>query len=336
MPLPNEFKGAEIGWNDMSLSQSIRNFSVYNLPDYDNAPEPYIGHIFMSRPSLEICANDNANLKRMQKLANMHGVLTDEQGAALAASLDRQCDQKWIPLVTTRAKNYSVNDFELKTVEKGATFYGHMMTYAKHSEEHKIGGTVTIDFRNDRFRSIFNLMYIWMFYIYNVSKNDNIKVFREHEEKAILDYCGSLYYIVTKRDNRRIVYWEKLVGIRPKKLPFSMYSWDDTPKVEDTVSVDFEYGVRCDPMDPSILVDINALNREVSSPAAAERFVMQYEHYAGNTRYVNYDLQDQIVRPKVNPFLVSNNFSVGPIITAIKDKDRGTIEYYLEFINKTR
>lgn len=318
MPLPNEFNNVGLAWADPKYAEMVQKFNVYGIPDYDNMAEPFIGHIFMSRPSLEILPN----LDTMKKIAQLHNVMTDKIGRELALSLDRTYYQKWIPLITMRAKNYNVNDIELKSVDKSSTFYGHNVTYSKHSEDHKMGGTFTINFRNDRFYSILKLIYIWVFYIYNVSKNDSIKVYPEYEEKGILDYCGSLYYVVTKTDNSRIVYWDKLVGVRPKKIPLSIFDWDDTTKVEDTISVDFEYGIRSDPMDPAILADINTLNNRTPDQASADIL----------------NLDRSFIRPSYNMNVTGVKYARGPTISAVRDNpdndspQYADLDYYLEFI----
>lgn len=263
MPLPDGIKG--LGYVDESFSTLLEKFNVWNLPEYDNVPEPFIGHIFMSRPSLEI----RPNLQNMKKLSVLHGVMADAYGEQLALSLDRNAPSKWLPIITSRAKNYQVEDIELQSVEKSSTFFGHTITYSKHNEEYKSGKTISIDFRNDRFNSIFKLMYIWMFYIHTVSRSSSyIIVNPDYEEQGILDYCASIYYVVTRSDNSRIIYWDKLVGVRPKKLPVSMYNWDDAIKIVDSVSIDFEYAMRSNPMDPAILMDINMLNNRTETQAS--------------------------------------------------------------------
>lgn len=314
MPLPSGISG--LGYVDEPFSTILKKFNVWRLPEYENAPEPFIGHIFMSRPSLEISNNMDA----LTKLSAMHGVITDEYGKKLALSLDRLEPNKWIPLITSRAKNYAVDDIELRSVEKSNTFFGHTITYSKHNEEYKAGKTISIDFRNDKYRSIFNLMYIWMFYIHYISRSYSaIKVFEEHEEKGILDYCASIYYIVTKSDNRKIIYWDKLTGVRPKRLPVSMYNWEDTIKVVDTISIEFEYGIRSNPMDPAILLDINMLNNYTEEQASN---ILLYGDYAA----------DGFIRPDRDGVggIGTPRFASAPVIVA--SSNANGIDYYLEFI----
>ena len=56
--------------------------------------------------------------------------------------------------------SYAVQDAQIKTIEKGHTFYGHFIKYGKHSEEHKVANTISIDFRNDYYHSV--LQTIWI------------------------------------------------------------------------------------------------------------------------------------------------------------------------------
>lgn len=251
-----------------SFDQMINYYNLSRLPDYDNATEPYIAYILMSRPSLNIGAvnwnvTDETALKNhqvFQQNAMTAAFTNDSYGDTMLRQLSRYSYNTWIPVITTKAMSYSVGDVDLKTIEKGNTYYGHVIKYGKHSEDHKVSSTISIDFRNDRYLSILKMMHLWMSYIYNVSKNDLISPNMTDQMNGILDYAGSIYYLVTRRDGRELVYWEKLVGVFPIRLPFSIFSYSDTMIVSDTVSIDFSYGIKCDPCDPSILMDINFLS----------------------------------------------------------------------------
>ena len=92
----------------------------------------------------------------------------------------------YLPIITTRAMSYNTNDVQIKTIDKGNTYFGHMIKYGKHSEEHKVSGTISLDFRNDRFLSIMKMIYIWMCYIYIVSKTGAIEPLLKYQENLIL------------------------------------------------------------------------------------------------------------------------------------------------------
>ena len=260
-----------IGVTTMDFSDTINFFNIARMPDWENGPEPYIGYILMSRPSLNVQVgnvprgqgvNSTAvmNYVALRNNAMSASLVADTYGQEMLRSLTPSRTNPWLPFITTKAKTYSVNDLELKTVDKGNTYFGHVLKYGKHSEDHKVSGTVSIDFRNDRYLMIMKMMQIWMTYIYLVSKTDIVTPTLSDQMNGILDYAGSIYYLVTRRDGRELVYWEKLVGVFPIKLPLSMFSYSDNMILEDVVSIDFSYGIRVDPMDPSILMDINVLS----------------------------------------------------------------------------
>ena len=180
--------------------------------------------------------------------------------------------------------------------------------YAKHNEEYKHAGTISLDFRNDSYHSILRLMWFWMSYMYNVSKEDYLGIDFWNMWNAILDYDASLFYLVTKRDGRELVYWEELVGVHPRRVPLSDYSWNDNYIISDTVTIDFDYNIRRDPLDPGILADINVLSIQNTN--------------ANNTA---------IIRISSNGGMVLNDiYSYGPVIKC-SNKANGEKTYYLEY-----
>ena len=280
-------------------------FNISALAPYRQMPEAYLGHIFMCRPRLNLT---DANLEKLKQLPTTAGLLTNSTDKDLFLLLSDRSSTKWLPIITNMAKNYSVNDMELKSVDKAETYYGHTIKYAKHNEEYKHGGTISLDFRNDSFRSVTKLMWFWMSYMYNVSKEDYLDIDFWNMWNGILDYDASLFYLVTKRDGRELVYWEELVGIHPRRVPLSDYSWNDNYIITDTVTIDFDYNIRRDPLDPGILADINVLSIQ-------------------NT---NANLTD-IIRISSNSGMVLNDiYSYGPVIKC-SNKANGEKTYYLEY-----
>lgn len=228
-----------------------------------------------------------------------------------------------MPIFTTRATSYTVQDVSLKTVEKAQTYYGHVIKYGKHSEEHKIGGTITIDFRNDRYNSILKAAHLWASYIWIVSKNDSIVPSDTSQKNGILDYCGSIYYFVTDMMMDRLYYWEKLTGVFPRITPFSIFSYNDAPILEDKISVEFDYGVKSDPNDPDVLFDINML----SAPNYKQAVSYFTDGISGGWQ--------NIARPNSyeRPFGLGNAFALNPVIRMINQN--GSVSYHLQYMAAT-
>lgn len=323
------------GYSYADFYKTINYFNITRLPDYENAAEPYIGYIFMTRPNLNIGSGSWNNGVSSEAETNFNQFVTNSMTAAFAADvygeqmlrqLSRYSPNTWMPIITTKAMSYSVGDVDLKTIEKGSTYFGHTIKYGKHSEDHKVSGSISIDFRNDRFLSIMKMMHLWMSYIYNVSKNDSIIPSEESQKNGILDYAGSIYYLVTRRDGRELVYWEKLVGVFPTRLPFSVFSYNDSMILQDTVSIEFSYGIKCDPCDPSILMDINTLSGD-SQSAMQNKMTNGYKHTQRGSRSV-LDHEVSLNHYKETPFVKGDIYAMRPYISVRRDST-GNLKYYL-------
>lgn len=330
----------------------VSSFNVSRLPSMDHVPMPFCGHIIMSRPSLYAQVSTSVssysargvneepdpikNFNVMRNHPKMSAFVNDRYGQLLLRMLSIQNNDYYMPLFTTQAMSYTVGDVQLKSVEKGQTYYGHVIKYGHYSEEHKIGGTISIDFRNDYYYSILKTIYIWMMYIDIVSRGDAIKPSNVSQLNAILDYCGSIYYLVTDASMSRLVYWEKLTGVFPRNAPFSMFSYSDNLDIADKLTVEFDYGIKSDPCDPNVLFDINMLSAKSYSLAAA---YMQYgPAYQYGTASIDYsNINDKgkwanSTRPDSfqGPFGLGDAFAKKPIIQAVKNGN--TLNYYLHWL----
>lgn len=336
-----EEKAGPFGWGNLTFSDLIDKFDISKFPDFQNSAEPYLCYIIMSRPDLN-GSNENINVLKNHTMTS--AFMNDMYGSKLFRSMSNlSTSNMFLPIITTRAMSYSTSDIQIKTVEKGNTYYGHMIKYGKHSEDHRIGGTMTIDFRNDRYLSIIKMMYLWASYIHIVSRTDAISPTMESQQSGELDYAASLYFIVTRRNAREIVYWEKLVGVFPVSIPFSMFSYSDDMIVQDRVSIEFNYSIKDYPCDPSILMDLNYLSGEdVTSFRKNSKFWNQaktsgVDAYKRDPFYQKY--RDKIVYPngKNSPFGLGNVFATFPYVHVVRDGSsttNSTLKYYLDWIQK--
>ena len=343
----------QYGISHADFDDLISKFNLSKLPNYDAVPAPFVGHIIMTRPSLYVDTSDGyssysarssvaetpdmgknfAALKNHPKTA---AYVNDAYGKKLLKMLSDTSSSYYMPIFTTYAASYSTADFQLKTVEKAKTYYGHSIKYAHYNEEHKFGGSMSIDFRNDRFFSILKAIYIWMSYIDIVSRGEVVKPSYINQMNGILDYCGSIYYLVTDMRMSKLIYWEKLTGVFPKSAPLSIFSYNDSPVIVDKVTVEFDYGIKSDPCDPNILFDLNMLSTGSYSMAAG---YMQYgPGYQYGVSNINYSDINQVsawsntVRPDnyKRSYGISDALAAKPIIQAINTN--GALNYYLHWL----
>lgn len=330
-----------IGKSFMGFNELLDYFDISRLPDYDGAPMPYIGHIIFSRPSLNVSvygslgpsmdAQATANYRSLQGNSITSAWVNDRYGKKILHSLSDASSTCYLPVFTNRAMSYAVQDAQIKTIEKGHTFYGHFIKYGKHSEEHKIANSISIDFRNDYYHSILKAIWIWCSYIATVSKSASVTPSTIYQENAILDYAASIYYIVTRADSTSIVYWEKLTGVFPKNIPLSMFSYNDNMWTEDKLTIEFEYAIRSDPCDPNVLFDLNVL----SAPQTWQAQLYMMGGLTGQQR-MNYNRFNKntslLTRPDSfeGPYGRGNAFASCPIIRAGQTADGG-LQYYLQW-----
>lgn len=344
-----EHRKEPLGISYSTADDLINYFDISKIPNPYNATEPYLATILMSRPSLHISSptwktngkvqgygadyeQSELNFQSLINNPQMAAWAHDEYGTKMLRSLSRYSVDKWLPIVTTSAMTYNVSDIGIKQIEKGNTFYGHVVKYGKHSEEHKISNNISIDFRNDRYLLMLKMCYLWMMYIYNVSKNMTIVPSFEYQRNGILDYAGSIYYLVTRRDNRQLVYWEKLVGVFPINLPMSIFSYSNDMIIEPKVTIEFSYGIKNDPCDPSILMDINALSGD-SLSEITKRVNNGWNDLAkpAGSRVLTNEVIATGMRS--NPYAKSNAYATNPYVVAHADGD--VITYYLVWENRT-
>lgn len=325
-----ESRQERYGKSYMDFDKMMRYFNISRMPDYDNMAEPYFGFIFMSRPSLNIVSdgvsysgtvdsNARSNFSALTQNSMTAAFANDKYGRQMLMSLSQNSPYgAWLPNITSKAMTYSVNDIELKTIEKGNTYFGHVIKYGKHSEDHKVSGSISIDFRNDRYLSVLKQMYLWACYIHLVSKSDSIEPIMNYQKNGILDYAASMYYVVTRRNMRELVYWEKIVGLFPTRIPMSIFNYNDGMILEDKITIDFTYGIRSDPCDPSVLLDINMLS---GLPYSSIKTRFSEGALASRRKYLN---------NHERPFVKGDVLAKYPIISVQRNND-GSLKYFLDF-----
>ena len=168
-----------IGISRATFEDMLTQFNITRLPDYEGATLPLFGHIIFSRPSLNIYGS---NLAELQNNPMTAGYARDPYGSRLLNLLGHRSTYNYLPILTTRAITYQVGDSNIKTVNKAETYYGNVIKYAHYSGDDTMSGTMSIDFINDRYQSVIKLTYLWMMYIYLITRYDALKPLEEYED----------------------------------------------------------------------------------------------------------------------------------------------------------
>ena len=238
-----------------------------------------------------------------------------------------------MPIFSNRAMSYSVADMNINVVEKGHTFFGHYVKYGATTQDYRTAGSVKIEFRNDVYQSIIKAIALWISYISIIAFSGAIVPSDKYVKNGILDYAGSIYYLVTKMDATTLVYWEKLTGVFPKVLPLSTFSYSDSYILEDKLSIDFEYAIRSDPCDPNVLYDLNCLSAGTIGGADTYSQGGATNQQGGPRFYSNrVPSQSKLKLPRnfEGPIGMGNVFATRPIVQTVLNSD-GSITYLLQY-----
>jgi hypothetical protein len=242
-----------------SLEDVLTKFSPMQLPDFSMGGQPRKGHIFITRPSLPIYSGSNVNASYGRNpLISKHLIGINER---FTRTLTDRAGTPFIPILHKNArKGFSIDDRELKSVEKGNTFYGLNTSYAINSESHKIGRTFSIEYENDKYDSIYRIHSAWRDIIGAMYTDPNLKVPVEHlVYDPTLLYYGAIYYFVTESDNSEIVFSYKEY-IYPNSIPDSMYSSSGDKILNPTVTIGYKSAFSPERNDIDIILDFNSLS----------------------------------------------------------------------------
>ena len=100
----------DFGYSTQTTVDQIMYFDPYRLPSIENSTEGLIGHVFMSRPSLNL---GGTNVEFLRKNSKTAAFFSDPVARAALWSISTKSPCRWLPLVYKKAKSYSVNDMEM-------------------------------------------------------------------------------------------------------------------------------------------------------------------------------------------------------------------------------
>lgn len=166
--------------------------------------------------------------------------------------------------MSTASTTMSINENISKSIE------GYTITPAMHVESRQ-GSSLELSFKDTKTLEVYETMRLWMLYMYKRKKGIFIPPYNGYQKNnafipdipeggmllssdkmytqyhpydRALEYCASLYDIVTNETGTKILYWCKYYGIYPTSVTPSLNNDANGPIIDMTTSVSFKYHYR--------------------------------------------------------------------------------------------
>lgn len=236
------------------------NFNRYRTthPDYHLTGSQ--GHVFMTRPALNIYDGSGSNINEAIKMTSDGAFFAEAiaRHGTISRSLTKEFsgDHDFIPIIHNTARSIDIQDTSIDTQEYGETLTKWKVIYAKDVIKSVTSGTFSINYVDDNQLSISYLHLIWLYYMNGVSRGEYGPL-EKYVKEGVLDYAASCYYILTDITGEDILFWSKYWGVFPTNYPSSAFSMKDSDMVKTPeVTIQYAYSFKRD-MDPVILAEFN-------------------------------------------------------------------------------
>ncbi len=249
--------------------------SAYNrtkIPIADIEHRKGFRYIFITRPECYLLADSTTPCLQMEQDEDMHTawcrmphVIRALSPVYVAPAYGRPSHANWNYLLCNRVMNMdasgqtlAVNDSVTKGV-RGAT-----VTPGKNITSN-LGGTLSISFRDTKYMDVYETLRLWTWYIHKRTSGAFFPPFncyqrindfpgsgristhggsKYHPYDRALEYCASIYDIITNETGTKILYWCKYYGVYPTSVTSSILSASKNGSSltdEATVSSSFQY-----------------------------------------------------------------------------------------------
>ena len=207
-----------------------------------------------------------------------------------------------ITLLTNVAKGFTPNDTNTDVMTVNETPNGWKHSFAKHNINSLSANTFSIDYVDLIGYPVLNLHKAWDEYIQKV-RSGIISANPDFLRKRMFDYPSALYYFHVSPDGYTLDYWCKYIGVYPIKVPYSAMKGDPNTETP-TISIDYQYVIKSEDMDPIVLDEFNKLfghneNKNPQRQDYSERFFNWFSGYTqkreNTTSNANY-LRQQVER----------------------------------------
>ena len=115
----------------------------------------------------------------------------------------------------------------------------------------------------------------------NLVSRGTISPVRQNIINKILDYAGSIYYIVTAEDGETIIFWSKYYGVFPSTSPSNQFSWNGE-MIQGPLNYSFKYNYSFkEDFNPATLTEFN-MNSGVTKDSGVFKYIPVFDP-ANNT-----------------------------------------------------
>ena len=256
----------------------MNNYNRTKLPIADAEWRKGFRHILISRPECYImakgnklsdqCKNDEDFYAAYKRVPHILNLLSPVYVSGTFGPKDiPQCN--WNFLLSNRIQGLNPSQSALTVDEQGPkSIDGFTVMPAKIFEAEQ-GSTIELSFHDTRMLEVYETLRLWMLYAYKVHKGILASSFNGYQESngfitgidqdssgtqlskeqytqmhpydRALDYCASMWDIVTNESGTRILYWCKYYGIYPVSVSPTLSNDANGPITSLQVSSTFRY-----------------------------------------------------------------------------------------------
>lgn len=262
----------------IDYNETVKNFNRFKYVTLDNLLTSSRSHIFFTRPDLNLnmdkqVAGGSIDTSTSVVNSGVGGRIRYAHATPLVANLqaahpllmgyltaDNVSDHQFIPKFTDCCTGIDIADEVLETKEIYESFTGWKLSYGTSTLKSKTSGSVTINFRDDKYLSIYKMIKVWTEYINAVYRGE-VSPKSKWLDTSVIDYAISIYYFLTDITDENIIFYTKFTGCFPTGCPSSSYSDDGNFIANPTYNVPFFY-TKKDDYNPINIVEFNKLSSQ--------------------------------------------------------------------------
>lgn len=261
---------------DTAHTALITSYNRFKLPIADIEHRKAFRHIFITRPECYIMGTDGISQQVLLDpdmaacYARFPHVLRALSPVYVCHTPGTVLNSNWNYLLCNRVQGLTTSGMTLNVLEsmtsaiRGATVTPGTITQSNN------GGTLDLSFVDTKYLDVYEMLRMWMLYIHKRRtgeffpsfndykqqnswgnpggsvKSGNLTYRSTHPYDRALDYCASLFDIVTDETGTRIIYWCKYYGIFPVSASNGMLTNDKNGPLtnEATITSTFRYQYR--------------------------------------------------------------------------------------------